>query len=420
MIRRLGCGVALILAGSVLVAPTAASARPEWLIGRGHRDVCVSSQVFPVADCQALVVTMSDGVTPLATATPTGYVPSDLATAYGYPQPAGATWTWNGRTIAIVDAYDNPNAAADLAMYRNAFGLPACTTANGCFAKVAQSSRAKIPAGNVSWGEEIDLDIEMASAVCPQCKVLLVEASTASFSNLGAAENRAASLGATAISNSYAGGESIFSSFFDSYYNHPGVAITAASGDSGYASAYPASSPHVIAVGGTTLNLDPTKRTRTSESAWSGGGSWCSDVFGQPAWQNGLVTSDPSGFVCANRVVADVSAVADPATGVSVYDSYGSTGANNWYQFGGTSVSTPLIAALFSQVGDATGKSAYPYPAQWLYTHRSSLFDVTTGTNANATNTCWPNSGDPSYLCHAQTGFDAPTGLGTPNGTAGF
>jgi subtilase family serine protease len=319
-----------------------------------------------------------------------------------------------------VDAYDNPNAAADLAAYRSAFALPACTTTSGCFTKVAQSAKAKIPSGNVGWGQEIDLDIEMASAVCPQCKILLVEASTASFSNLGTAENRAVALGATAISNSYAGSESIFSTLYDSYYTHPGVAITAASGDSGYASAYPASSTHVIAVGGTSLTLDPTTRARTSEVAWSGGGSWCSDVFAQPAWQKGLVTADPSGYVCSNRAVADVAAVADPATGVSVFDSYGSIGGNNWYQFGGTSVSSPLIAALFALAGDATRNSAFPYPAQWLYTHRSALFDVTSGTNANTTNTCWPNSGDPYYLCHAQGGFDAPTGIGTPNGITGF
>jgi subtilase family serine protease len=404
----------------VLFAPTAASARSGQPEAHRHRDVCARHHAEQTADCQALIVTTSDGVTPLATTAPTGFSPSDLSSAYGLTSPAGATWTWNGRTIAIVDAYDNPNAAADLTAYRTAFGLPPCTTASGCFAKVAQSATAKLPSGNVGWGEEIDLDIEMASAACPQCKVLLVEANTASFSNLGTAENRAVSLGATAVSNSYTGSESFFSMFLESYYNHPGVAITAASGDGGYASAYPASSPHVIAVGGTTLTLDPNTKARTSEVAWSGGGSWCSDVFAQPAWQKGLVTTDPSGFVCSNRTVADVAAVADPATGVSVFDSYGSTGGNNWYRFGGTSVSSPLIAALFARAGDATHNSAYPYPARWLYTHHSALFDVTSGTNGNATNTCYPNSGDPYYLCHAQTGFDAPTGIGTPNGIAGF
>jgi subtilase family serine protease len=382
--------------------------------------VCQNSHSDRIADCQALVVTADDDVTPLASIAPSGYSPSDLTTAYGLPAPGAAKWAWNGRTVAIVDAYDNPNAAADLTAYRAQFGLPPCTVASGCFAKISQSKSAKLPARNVGWGQEIDLDIEMASAFCPMCKILLVEAKSASFSDLGTAVNRAAASGATAISNSYAAAESFLSSFYESSYNHPGVAITAASGDSGYGSAFPASSPHVIAVGGTTLTLDPTSRTRTAETAWSGGGSWCSDEFAQPAWQNGLITADPTGLACANRTVVDVAAVADPATGVSVYDSYGSTAGNNWYRFGGTSVSTPLIAALFSLAGDATANNAYPYPAQWLYDHRALLNDVTQGSNGNTTNDCYPNAPDPAYLCHAQPGYDGPTGLGTPNSTSGF
>jgi subtilase family serine protease len=356
----------------------------------------------------------------MATATPTGYGPSDLASAYGLPSPVGTTWTWNGRTIAIVDAFNNPKAASDLNAYRQTFGLPPCTTESGCFKRVAQSAKAKLPKGNVGWGQEIDLDVEMASAVCPLCKILLVEARSASFTDLGAAENRAAKLGATAISNSYGGGESFLSSVFDSYYDHPGVAITAATGDGGYGTSYPASSTHVVAVGGTTLTLDPDTHARVSESAWSGGGSGCSAVFEQPAWQQGLITSDPSGFACANRTVADVAAVADPHTGVSVFDTYGSSGANDWFVFGGTSVSTPLIAGLFALAGDATHSTAYPYPAKWLYAHAGSLFDVTSGTNGNVTNDCYPTTGDPYYLCHAKAGFDGPTGLGTPNGAAAF
>ena len=422
MRRWIVAWVAAAMGLSALFVQTPASARTSnGQSPRGHRRVCAVARDRHDASCQSLIVTVARGaVTPMATSAPTGYGPSDLASAYSLPSPTGTTWTWNGKTIAIVDAYDNPNAASDLNAYRSAFGLPPCTAASGCFKKVAQSAKAKIPSPNVGWGEEIDLDIEMASAVCPQCKILLVEAKSASFSDLGTAENRAAKMGATAISNSWAGGESILDPFFDSYFQHPGVAITAASGDAGYGSAYPASSPNVIAVGATTLTLDPTTRTRVSETAWSGGGSWCSSVFSQPAWQQGLITSDPSGYACANRTVADVAAVGDPATGVSVYDSYGSSGGNNWYQFGGTSVSTPLIAGLFALAGDATGNSAYPNPARWLYTHAGSLYDVTSGYNGNATNDCYPNTGDPYYLCHAQSGFDGPTGLGAPNGLGGF
>jgi len=356
----------------------------------------------------------------MATPAPTGYGPTDLATAYQFPSPVGDTWTWNGRTIAIVDAYDNPNAAADLAAYRQQYGLPPCTVESGCFTKTGQSASAKIPTGNVGWGQEIDLDIEMASAVCPQCKILLVEAKSASFLDLGAAENRATALGAVAISNSWGGPESFFSPLFDNYFTHAGVAITAAAGDAGYGSTYPATSSHVIAVGGTSLTLDPTTGARLSESAWSGGGSWCSTEFSRPSWQKKLITADASGYMCVNRTVADVAAVADPQTGVAVYDSYGSSDGNNWFRFGGTSVPTPLIASLFALAGDATKNASYPYPAQWLYLHRGGLFDVTSGYNGNATNDCYPNTTDPYYMCHGVAGYDAPTGLGTPDGISAF
>ena len=421
MRRWFGAAMAIMIGMSVLSTPPPAVARPAGVHHAwAHRRVCRRTHERKVAGCEALVVTTADGVAPMATPGPTGYGPAELSSAYGLPAPVGSTWTWNGRTLAIVDAFNNPKAASDLNAYRLNFGLPPCTTASGCFKRVAQSAKAKLPKGNVAWGQEIDLDIEMASVACPQCKILLVEAKSASLLDLGAAENRAAKLGATAISNSYGGAESIFSSLFDSYYDHPGVAITAAAGDGGYGAFYPASSPHVVAVGGTTLTLDAVTHARVSETAWSGGGSGCSAAFDQPAWQQGLITSDPSGVACANRTVADVAADADPQTGVSVFDSYGSSGANDWFVFGGTSVSTPLIAGLFALAGDATHNDAYPYPAKWLYAHASSLFDVTAGSNGNATNDCYPATGDPYYLCHAKAGFDGPTGLGTPNGAAAF
>jgi subtilase family serine protease len=421
MRRWVGAVLAAAICLSVGALPQGADARSFGVHARwGHHRVCATSPTRRAAGCQALVVTAAGSATPMATPGPTGYSPTDLATAYGLPSPTGATWTWNGRTIAIVDAFDNPKALNDLKVYRRTFGLPLCTSANGCFRKIPQSAKAKLPPSNVGWGQEIDLDIEMASVVCPNCKILLVEATSASFLDLGAAENRAAKLGATAISNSWGGPESIFSAAFDSYFDHPGVAIAAAAGDAGYGTSYPASSPNVIAVGGTTLTLDPTTRARLTETAWSGGGSGCSAVFAQSAWQNGLITSDPSGLACANRTVADVAAVADPQTGVSVFDTFGSSGGNNWFVFGGTSVSTPLIAGLFATAGDATHKGAFPDPAKWTYAHAGSLFDVTSGTNGTAGSDCYPATGDPHYLCHAQPGFDGPTGLGTPEGLAGF
>ena len=414
--------LAILVAAGVPLAE--ASAATKASVGSHHRAVCPRAPAGS-ASCASLVVTAADGVRPLATSAPTGYGPADLAGAYGYPGAAQGPWVWNGKTVAIVDAFDNPNADVDLAAYRSAYRLPPCTSASGCFRKTSQSKRAKLPVPNVGWGQEIDLDTQMVSAVCPGCKILLVEANSASFSDLGTAVNRAVALGANAVTNSYAGSESFLSSLFEGPYNHPGVAVTASAGDAGYGSAFPASSPHVVAVGGTSLQIDPATKARVAESAWSGGGSWCSDVFAQPSWQNAAVTADPSGLACTNRTVADVAAVADPNTGVAVYDSYGSTGGLNWYRFGGTSVSSPIVAALFARAGDAIANPSYPYPAKHLYDFRTALFDVTSGYNGNATNDCWPNTSDPYYLCHADPTYvgeryDAPTGVGTPAGLGGF
>jgi hypothetical protein len=237
----------------------------------------------------------------------------------------------------------------------------------------------------------------MVSAICPKCHILLVEASSASFSNLGAAVNRAVTMGAVAVSNSYAGGDSSGDSTLDSaYYNHPGVAITASSGDGGYGVGYPASSRYVVAVGGTTLNPASGGRGWT-ESAWSGAGSGCSAYESKPSWQ-----ADTG---CAGRTVADVSAVADPNTGVAVYDSYGYGG---WLVVGGTSASSPIIASTFALAGTPASGS---YPASSLYANPGSLYDVVGGSNGSCS---------PTYLCTGVTGYDGPTGLGTPNGIAAF
>jgi len=411
----------LLAVSAVSVVPVGASSSgraPDRVSSHAHRRVCPVASGSE-AQCQALVVTGADGVTPQATAAATGYGPADLAAAYALPAPPGGSWSWSGVTVGIVDPYDNPNAEADLAAYRASYGLPACTTANGCFKKVGQSASAKLPAPSVGWGQEIDLDIEMASAICPMCKIVLVEAKSNTFSDLGTAVNRAVSLGAKVVSNSYVGGESFFSAFIEGPYNHPGVAITAASGDSGYSSGFPASSPHVIAVGGTALSRDNSSRG-WAETAWAGTGSWCSGVFAQPSWQNGLVTSDPSGKVCSKRTVVDVAAIADPGNGVAVYDSYGSTGGANWYKFGGTSVSAPIVGGLFARANDALGLSALPYPAARLYSAfraaNGSLWDITQGNNG----ACFPANADPAYLCNARAGYDGPTGVGTPNGLNAF
>ncbi|GGW77574.1 S53 family peptidase [Streptomyces caelestis] len=346
-----------------------------------------------------------DGSTPKAAdaSTPSGYGPSDLRNAYGLTSAAASNGT--GRTIAIVDAYDDPNAESDLAAYRSHYGLPACTTANGCFEKVSQTgSTTALPTADSGWAGEISLDLDMASAICPNCHILLVEARSATMANLGTAVNEAVSLGARYVSNSYGGGESSSdATYVSAYFNHPGVAITVSAGDGGYGAEYPAASKYVTAVGGTRLSASSTTRGWT-ESVWQtssteGTGSGCSAYDTKPAWQ-----TDTG---CAKRVIADVSAVADPATGVSVYDTYGADG-QGWATYGGTSASAPIIASVYALAGTPSSGS---YPAKFPYTNTSALNDVTSGTNG----TCAT-----SYFCTARTGYDGPTGWGTPNGVGAF
>ncbi|MBV6696800.1 putative Ig domain-containing protein [Kitasatospora aureofaciens] len=330
--------------------------------------------------------------------TPSGYGPSDLASAYNLPTSAGT-----GATVAIVDANDDPNAESDLAAYRSQYGLPACTTSNGCFKKVDQRGGTTYPTADSGWAGEISLDVDMVSAVCPNCHILLVEADSATMDNLGTAVNTAVSMGAKYVSNSYGGPEDATDTTSDSsYFNHPGVAITVSSGDSGYGAQYPAASQYVTAVGGTSLNRASNARG-WSETVWgssaggNGAGSGCSAYDPKPSWQKDTG--------CANRTVADVSAVADPATGVAVYQTYGGSG---WNVYGGTSASSPIIAAVYALAGTP---AAGTNPASYPYAHPGSLNDVTSGANGSCS---------PSYLCTAGAGYDGPTGLGTPNGTAAF
>lgn len=319
-----------------------------------------------------------------------GYGPSDILSAYKLSASGGS-----GQTVAIVDAYNDPNAESDLGVYRSNFGLAACTTTNGCFKKLNQNGvQGKYPRNNSGWGQEISLDLDMVSATCPKCHIILVEASSASFANLGTAVNTAASKGAQTISNSYGGGE--FNSS-NSNYNHPGHVITASAGDSGTGAQQPCSYSTLVCIGGTSLNHAGGSRG-WSETAWSGTGSGCSALVSKPSWQH------DSG--CTKRSESDVSAVADPNTGVAVYDSYGSP--SGWLVFGGTSVSSPIIASVYALAGNAGTQNA----AQGIWTNAgANLFDVTSGSNGSCSI---------FYICHAGVGYDGPTGWGTPNGTAAF
>ncbi|MDT5037539.1 MAG: hypothetical protein QOE03_2724 [Micromonosporaceae bacterium] len=335
------------------------------------------------------------GITPRAAA-PGGFNPVDLQAAYALPAAGAGT----GQTVAIVDAFDNPNAEADLAVYRAQFGLPACTTANGCFRKVNQDGLpSPLPAPDAGWAGEIALDIDMVSAVCPNCAILLIEGTTPTGDDLFAAVNKAVELGARYVSNSWGGIEYGTESDDDeAVFNHPGVAITASSGDDGFGTLYPAVSKYVTAVGGTSLTRTTGGRG-WSERAWAGAGSGCSVIEAKPGFQHDAG--------CAGRTMADVSAVADPATGVSVYTTFQDSG---WRVFGGTSVSAPIIAGVYALAGPAPAglrSNSLPYQAGVA----AGLNDVTEGSNGSCGGT---------YLCTAGPGYDGPTGLGTPIGTRAF
>jgi subtilase family serine protease len=375
---------------------------------------CATSgaQVHCLGKMRARALTTARGqVAPLLTAGPVGLGAPDLQSAYKVAGMASG-----GRTVALVDAFDDPNAEADLAVYRKQYGLPACTTANGCFKKVNGSGQASpLPTADPGWAEEESLDMDMVSSMCPDCRILLVEGASATDASLGAAEDTAAATpGVVAISNSFGEAESSTTTSNDPHFNHPGKAITASSGDSGFGVSWPASSPFVTAVGGTSLTKAANARGWT-ETAWSGAGSGCSTVEAKQSWQ-----VDKG---CANRTVADVSAVADPNTGVAVYDTYNTcgsssfcdtlislglvAGADGWVQVGGTSASSPIVASVYALAGN-TGSITY---GSFPYGHASSLFDVTSGSNGSCGGT---------YLCTAGPGYDGPTGLGTPNGTGAF
>lgn len=354
--------------------------------------VCPGPAAPGNARCHAHVVTHTNGK-PFASTSPTGYGPTQFTKAYSLPSStAGA-----GVTIAIVDAYDDPNIESDLGVYSSYYGLPSCTTANGCFKKVNQTGGTKYPRANAGWALEISLDVEIAHAVCPNCKILLVEANSASFSDLLAAEDYATAH-ATVVSNSWGGSEFSGENTYDSHFNHIGIPITVSSGDSGYGVEYPAASQYVTAVGGTTLTLNADGSYK-SETVWSGAGSGCSAYEPKPSWQSDLQ--------CIRRTVADVAADADPNTGAAVYDSVRYQGASGWLKVGGTSLAAPLIASVYALAGNTANTVDGSYP----YGHTSSLHDVTSGSNGSCGG---------SYLCTGAVGYDGPTGDGTPNGTTAF
>jgi hypothetical protein len=375
-----------------------------------HR-ACAVQHKANVASCMALILNgvkqrtetqlRKAGLDPVGF----GYGRPTLVKAYDLPT-ANAV-----RSVAVVDAYNDPNAVSDLATYRSSWGLAACntTTEAGCLTVTNEDGAASpLPtdSGTTGWATEESLDVDMVSAVYPKAHIFLVEANSPEFTDLGTAVNSAVNvLHAAYVSNSYGGSDSSSDSTYDTdYYNHSGVGIVASAGDDGYGVSYPAASQYVTSVGGTTLTKDTAVSRGWKETVWgspSGGegtGSGCSLNEAKPAWQTG----SPG---CSGRTDNDVSSDANPNTGVAVYDTYDQGG---WLKVGGTSVSSPTIASIFALAGVA---SAGTYPSSYPYAHTSDLFDVTSGSNGSCT---------PTYLCHARAGYDGPTGLGTPDGDVAF
>ncbi len=380
-------------------------------------NVCSSYVPAGIANCDSLIrygTTMtpnsSAGIETkprIALGDDGAYSPAFLQSAYNVASLDNAGNAGAGQIVAVVDAYSNPHLLSDLAYYRRLFGLPPCPAGvvsaktSGCVIEQVNEDGdlAPLPRANESWGLESAIDTEMISAICANCQILVVEASSASMDDLGASVNTAVGLGADVVSNSYGAPE--FANENDDaqrYFTHPGVAILAAAGDSGYGVQFPAASPSVIAVGGTTLLQTSAQGTRRGvESAWSGSGSGCSLYEPKPAWQHDTA--------CANRTVADVAAVANPNDGVWAYDTYAAPGR---IVAGGTSVATAVMSAVFALAdnGSWTGVN----PAADLYTSSSALYQVTSGANSPCG----------TYLCNASrsvNGYNGPTGVGTPGGS---
>ncbi|HYL26880.1 MAG TPA: S8 family serine peptidase [Candidatus Nitrosotalea sp.] len=373
--------VASLSPGMAVVPPSATAAQLGLWPRRGaSMRVCgVAAKGF--ARCQAWLRTDIQG---LAQAnTPAGYAPSDLQTAYGLASDSKANGS--AATVAIVDAYDDPKVESDLNVYRAKFGLSACTSGNGCFTEQKFTSQS-----NSGWAGEISVDVQMVSAICPNCKILLVEAASPSIADLSTAEQYATAH-ADYVSNSWSGDEG--TKTYDNDYKVSCGAITAATGDLGHnlTAQWPAILPTVIGVGGTSL----TAVNPRQETAWSGAGSGCSKIYAKPAFQN-------MNTRCSMRAEADISADADPATGVAIYDSFHQGG---WVVFGGTSVAAPMVAAAF-----ALAATSSTDPVESLYSRTSSFNDVTSGNNGFC--------GAP--LCNAGQGWDGPTGLGSPKGIGAF
>jgi subtilase family serine protease len=373
----MAAGLVVGVAAVSATIPASASTPPAADGGLSHQPVCPGSRQVRFANCDSVVVTDTHGH-PLASTSPTGLSPATIQAAYSF----SASLSGAGKTVAIVDAYNDPNAESDLGVFSAQYGLPSCTTSNGCFQKVNQTGGTSYPKSNSGWALEISLDVQGAHAVAPGAHILLVEASSNSFANLMAAEDYAASH-AQYVSNSWGGSEFSGESTYDGHFSHSGVSFFVSAGDSGLPAEYPSASPNVISVGGTTLHF--SSGAFTSETGWSGSGGGCSAYEAADASQlTGSVNCS------GKRATPDVSLDADPSSGVSVYDTVKYFGRSGWFTVGGTSASSPMWAARSADSG-AVVNAAYVYGTNITYR------DITSGGNSAG----------------CSTGYDLSTGLGS-------
>ena len=390
-------GAATLLLSVVAAGAPAADAAGNGS-GRLHsKRVCATTSSATVASCSSKVLVNGKGAVPASTTpAPSAKTPAQLKDAYKLdrdqlrrphgrdrrrlrlPEPRAPTWRPTARY----------------------FGLPACTTASGCLSIMDQTGGTNLPRFNAGWAGEQALDVDAVSATCPDCKILVVQAKSASIADLGTAVNTASKqAGVVAISNSYGGGDpptppTAPTTTTPASRSPPRPVTTATR-----AAASRPPRTYVTAVGGTTLTAASNTRG-WSETAWSGAGSGCSTV------NTALAAAASSGTGCAKRAIADVSAAADPSNGGMAVYYPTSARASTWAQVGGTSESAPIIASVYALSGNTAG-----YANAIPYSHTANLFDVTSGSNGSCPTTQW---------CTARTGWDGPTGLGSPNGTGGF
>jgi hypothetical protein len=393
MIVGLAPATALCLA-LVGASPVAAASHP----GNAASISCQSTSTAGQAECMAVLQPAGSA------ASVPGFGPTALRSAYGLT--AASARAGQGETVAVVAAYSDPSAAADLAAYRKHFLLPACGEAAGCLRIVNENGGTNDPpAPNASWAAAQALELDAISALCPKCDLLLVEARSNSLANLGIAENTAVSAGARFVLNGWAASESVGQDVYDHYFDHPGVAVVAAAGDSGYGRSFPGDLPYVTSVGGTSLVRSAFNTRHWAETVWADTGSGCSALEMKPSWQRADASAATG---CLNRTQNDVAADADPSTGAAVYDSYHSSTA--WSRGGGTALAAAIVTSAYALAGTPAPRT---YPASYPYQHPGHLNDVAFGSNGACTL-------NPAYICNAQHGFDGPSGLGTPEGTTAF